>query len=256
MIIDEIKYNILSKFVNNKPEPVTNARRVRDAALMAAGTAFAEILTRYGIKKLPPKTYSRLIAPFIKEKKPSQFRLFNPETFIPNVVSGAILGAFDQDVKNAIIKSKFNKKLKENAIKALKKEREISFGIYPYKYKFEKTSGLEDITIKGIKGIGHLGKVIGYGLVPMGKGKLGVIGMKIVGRKNQFPLSHKIFGLGVKSGIATGAYLGGKELYKLINEKKYQNYTTLLRNNILTGRIQPDELNEEEIEAVKELGLK
>jgi hypothetical protein len=56
--------------------------------------------------------------------------------------------------------------------------------------------------------------------------------------------------------IGTGAIAGGHALYKASPGMPAQpNYTTALRNNVLAGKVSPDELSKEDLSSVKNLGM-
>jgi hypothetical protein len=97
------------------------------------------------------------------------------------------------------------------------------------------------------------------------------VNVKSIGNKIQnihkkiakFPDLSKQAGFGsyISSKIGQGAILAGTAVgtYKGINYLKHKqpyNYNTMLRNNILYGKIKPEELNSNELQEVKQLGWK
>lgn len=64
-------------------------------------------------------------------------------------------------------------------------------------------------------------------------------------------------GYGLKTGIVGGgSYLGYKGYRKFKKPNFKPNYTTFLRNNVISGNIKPSELSRNDMVAVRRLGLK
>jgi hypothetical protein len=93
----------------------------------------------------------------------------------------------------------------------------------------------------------------------VGRGALGGLGLFAKGLRpvaKTAPFGEKVFGVATKAtalgGAGVGAYAGHKALTR---PQSTANYNTFLRNNILAGRIQPSQLNRQELVAVRKLGL-
>ena len=145
------------------------------------------------------------------------------------------------------------KSMEENATHASNKAEEI-IDLYKGTFKekskdgFEKESGL----IGGVSGL--IGKTL--------KGTTGLLWKGVnprVGLKSwqKTPFHRKALSFGVRGGVGVGALYGGyKGIQRMSGPRSGENYTTLLRNNVLAGNVKPGELSQEDLISVKKLGLR
>lgn len=155
-----------------------------------------------------------------------------------NTLSGAGTGYFGPDIVNMIIKEK-----RGDIDPAIVKEKIREYGRLSDKSPFKKEAGFLQ---KGLglfsKGVAGAGTALRKGIsVPKDAGKL-----------------QKTWGWGVKGTLGAGTvWAGYKGVQSMKQKPSYQrNYTTLLRNNILAGKIDPAELSPEDMRSVRTLGLK
>ena len=210
MAISDITYKALSPHSGDKIVEPTLKSRAIDAAKWGIGGGAVETAARMLIHKIRGPIFP----------KP------NAQTIISSVVFGGILGAFDRDLRNAIIRAK---QKGEGAPKLLKSRDKAIFS-----FGLKKEAGIG-------KTLYRAGRGIGIGL--FGKGK---------------NLPEKVFGAAVKTtaigGAGLGAYKGIQAIRK--NRPGPNNYTAMLRNNILARNISPDELSVEDMESVRKRGMK
>jgi len=259
-MLNRLVYKIGKKTAGDKPVEITAKSRIRDAIIMTAATGIAETLARAAGSKLPPKIIKNL-AHIGLGSPTGKIKLFNVKSFVPNLAAATIMGAAQGDLRNMIINARNNNEPIKDVMRKMK-EYEKQFDVPEYD-SFNKSAAMRmpgRNLFKMLSGAGgaavHTAKTVGYGLLPMGKGKLGRASMKLVGRTKPFPLSHKVYGTAVKATALTGGFLGGRSVYRKIKGSGYkEDYTTFLRNNLLAGKIRPEELNTKEMEEVRELGM-
>lgn len=76
-------------------------------------------------------------------------------------------------------------------------------------------------------------------------------------RGAKIPFGRKVLSKTVRWGTVGGLGYGGYKLNKRLGAPRSgANYTTLLRNNILSGHINPDELGQQDLKSVKLLGMR
>jgi len=114
------------------------------------------------------------------------------------------------------------------------------------------------------------GKAIGTGVAATTKGATKFIGKGLAGTPKTIPsiavkggYRRSVLGgihtWGVRGGVgALGAagLMGASRLYQARKKLSGQNYTTFLRNNILAGNIKPEQLSQEDLVAVRKLGMR
>ena len=110
-----------------------------------------------------------------------------------------------------------------------------------------KTAGLSSSIVSGI------GKIIGTA----GK-SVGAVASGILPTRHNAKLGEKIVGYTVKGAAGAGIIYGAR---KYINDKNKstspkKSYTRYLRNNLMAGHINQNEVNKLDIEAVRKLGMK
>lgn len=110
------------------------------------------------------------------------------------------------------------------------------------------------IKISGIFGLAGGAMRGAYGLAK-GTAK-NVMGAAFSGTKGK-PIGNKIFTWGSRIGLGAGAYGAGKYVYnKMPGVPAQPNYTTALRNNVLAGKISPEEMSQQDLTDVKALGMR
>ena len=259
MGLNELEYNILSRAKLKGPEEITAGKRARAAATYAAVSGSTGVLSNVLAQKLPEN--AKILKYLLSGQQGKKIKTFDKKSLIGSLAFGAMYGLVSPDVKNAIARAKMDSSLKQEAIKAIRERGRMAGKVLPKAY-FEKQSAILPMLGKLVAGAGrtaaHSAKVLGYGMLPMGsRGKFGRTGMRLAGRKTPFPLSHKVFGAATKLTAGTGLFLGGRSIYRKIKDRDYpRDYTAHLRNNLLAGNISPDELNPEEMEAVRTRGMK
>jgi len=260
MVPSKFDYKILSlPKSSERLVDITPQSRIRDAALLAIAVGATETLARVAARRAPASLIKKLH--FIGLGSPTgKVKLFNAKTFVPNVAAATIFGSFSGNLRNAVAKSKMDVTLKDQAIKEIEKAKKAAN--VPSYDSFEKKAKIGKTVSSAVSAIAHTDKVLGYGLLPMGGGRLGRVGRRLAGRKTPFPLSHKLYGAAIKGGTIAGAYVGGKAIYKKLSgddtlKDGYtkEDYTAHLRNNLLAGHIKPEELSVEEMESVRNRGM-
>lgn len=115
-----------------------------------------------------------------------------------------------------------------------------------------KTAGLMQFVAKGAaKGTATLAGAVGKSLTPGGWTRY----YRRAGKSVPFGVSA--FKWGVRGTAAYGGVRGGMALHsQLSGPRSRENYTTLLRNNVLAGNIHPSELSPQDLASVQNLGLK
>jgi hypothetical protein len=70
------------------------------------------------------------------------------------------------------------------------------------------------------------------------------------------PFGSKVTIWGGRAAAGTGAYLGLKGSADYLSENKVNNsYDEMIRNNLLSGKINKNELTKDDAEAIKEIGM-
>ena len=93
-----------------------------------------------------------------------------------------------------------------------------------------------------------------YGL---GKGVIGNVVKGAFSSTKGKPIGNKIFTWGSRIGLGAGAYGAGKYVYnKMPGVPAQPNYTTSMRNNVLAGKISPEEMDPQDLADVRSLGMK
>jgi len=120
---------------------------------------------------------------------------------------------------------------------------------------FEKEASILDkMFTAGGKLIGGTTKAVGKGLAPRWGVKSG----------QKVPLGRKLWSVATYGGLGGGAIYGGTKAVQALDKstgpdhtrRSGANYTTLLRNNILAGKINPSELSQRDLVSVRKLGMK
>jgi len=256
MSIADIRYNILKRFAGDKvveptPKDIRNSVFKSTAIGLAVGP-----LARLAFKKFAPKNLTMFKTKLIfggasgiqKRIVPHDYKIITPGLIAGDAAAGTIYGLYQHDIKNAIARSNADPSKKPEAINKIKEM-----------HGFLKKAAFWGALAGAARGIGSVGKGIGYGLLPMGKGKFSTGVRKSFGFTNTPTLSHKAFGLAVKGGAGYGLYRGGKAVYDTVKRNTDTGageYTTMLRNNMLSGNIQPNELSVEDMESVRQRGMR
>lgn len=170
-----------------------------------------------------------------KNKKP-----FTPKMIAADAALAGAIGYYTPDIRNILIRARKDKE-----------ELKKLDGPFSKFHAMSKTGSWYGGIGKGIAGTG---KAIGYGYLPV----MGRLGKKIAGKPN-FTIPEKAWSAAVLGGTAVGGYTGGKALYNYARRQRDTRageYTTLLRNNILAGRVNPQELSTADMTSVRELGMR
>jgi len=171
-------------------------------------------------------------------------------TPIMSGLSGALVGASVPDILSYIAEEKKGKISKDES-KRLIKEKIYNSSLPP----FNKEAGISGKILKS-----------GWGLA---KGVSGLAWKGLNPRSGLLKGEKASFGRKALSAATYGT-IGGSAIYggsKLVNrmgknvgpdhtKRSGNNYTTFLRNNILSGNIQPSELSQRDLISVRKLGVK
>lgn len=174
---------------------------------------------------------------------------------IPASLSTATAAYFFPEHRNAVIdyhKHKDDKILKEDLKKYIMKEDDISnrskgvVSSIKNIHEMSKQSSVLPFLGKAVGSVaGAAGKVGGgffKGLTPVAK---------------TAPFSHKVRGIASKgialTGLGIGAYKGYQHVTRPTSEG---NYTTFLRNNILSGNINANEITDRDKSQINDLGMR
>lgn len=179
---------------------------------------------------------------------------------IPTSIAGLALGISALPFHNALVKYKQEKKIQEA-------EDAITQHFFPesdpgthVKNIFHTISKIKKSIPSGFsKEAKLMGKVLDKATELTGKGLWG--GTRAVTRslfplEKNAPIGEKILGGAVKSVAVGSVGYGTFKGIDYLKKKQPYNYTTMLRNNILHGKIHPSELNSNELQEVKRLGMK
>lgn len=240
-LLDKARYNLLKSYAGTEIKPVTTKRRVGFAARYGLIGGAAGIPLRLAVQK------------FTKGK-----RKLTPYGIAADVAIGTIMGAFSPDIRNAIVRANIDPSKKPEAMQklreAIREKQKARRAIMPLP-SFQKESAFWGTLARGI---GTGAKAVGIGLLPMGKRFSGAA-MRIAGRTKPFTLAQRAAGWTIKGGAGYGLYRGGKALYHTVQRERNTGagtYTTMLRNNLLAGRIRPEELSPEDMSSVRKLGMR
>ena len=183
---------------------------------------------------------------------------------VTNMLVGATVGYLVPKLHNTLYDYKKGLKSRENVINVSKimsaRSKKIGdtvrdLGSYISSYgKGDNPSGGLD------KKAGVLHSVGGR----LAKGTLSAVGttsdalIKGLGRTPKgATLSRKAFGLGVKGGAVYTGLKGAGAVRRAFNApRSSSNYTTMLRNNILSGNITQNQLTQPDLVSVRKLGLR
>lgn len=186
-------------------------------------------------------------------------KIFKRKTSLPlylaNAAAGAATGYFTPDVANifnAEARGDIDKQeakrllrtLDKSSIKAFDETKEVAelYGGINKKAAFVKS--VKNIAVKGAKGTGGL---LWKGMFPRYK--------ILEGAKT--PFRRKVLSFGVRGGALAGAGYGAFKGVQQINAPRSgQNYTTFLRNQMLAGNVQPEELSQRDLISVRKLGMR
>ena len=262
-IIDKAKFGILRPFVGTEViEPTAKSRTidaVKNLAIgVGAGLAFRALMR----KTIPVNLQKKMVYKSIRGPKPKfdpkiikdtvRLKGSTPMTIASDAAFGTIFGLYERDIKNAIVKANADPKKKDEALKLISDTS---------RFAREAGSMEKAAFFRGIaKATMGAGRAVGGGLFA-GLGKGGnTAARKLFGTgDNPLKFSHHVFGAAVKGGAAYGAFKGGKagfSAYKRLTHETPRTYNTLLRNNMLAGKISPQEMSPSDYQSVRKLGMR
>jgi hypothetical protein len=171
---------------------------------------------------------------------------------VPTAIAGFTAGLALPELVNALSKYKQqnnNEKIRETLKDVIMPEEDAGIIAKSLYDEFEKTKRIfskhASFTNKAINAINKTGletiKSVGKGLMPVSKSA---------------PIGEKIWGGAIKGSAGIGLGIGTYKGINYIRNSQPYNYTNTLRNNILSGSINPSELNSSELNSVKTLGMK
>jgi hypothetical protein len=174
---------------------------------------------------------------------------------IPGSLSAATAGYFFPEHRNEIIdyhQHKNDKLLKENLDKLHGSERNIYnrskevSGSIKNTIEMSKQSSIMPFLGKAIGGVAKAGWKTGgafaRGLLPVSK--TAPLGSRVMGKVSK--------GIAI-GGLGYGGYKGYQAVTRPVSES---NYTTFLRNNILSGNIKADEITDRDKTQINNLGMR
>jgi hypothetical protein len=172
------------------------------------------------------------------------------KSLIPTGIGGLVSGLTIPPTVNAIIRAKQNNN-SELARKALAASYFPEYDI-ARKIKLSLDQPIIDDSIEKQSGIvtGGVG-MFGKGVWAAGKR----LGKGLLPTSNKASFGTKALNVGIKAGAASGLGYGGYKAVQLSKKNRPPDYNTMLRNNIIAGKINPAELNEYELKAVREMGI-
>ena len=262
-MLDELKFKFLQQPAGNiVAEPAMKDRLIDAGRAVAIGT-IGETLIRLAMKKSIPLNKQIALKQLLAGKKKvvtEGVRLFSPGSFFFNAAFNTIGGLYGRDIKNAIAKANVDKTKKQDALAKFKEVNKYRAGMPT----FEKEAFFREIG-RGIGwGFGATAKAgrTFAGGVMMGapfKGDRVARRLLQIPGKDKYTMSQHVFGTGSKLIAGYGAYKGISSGYKAIKRFKTPyatNYTSMLRNNMLAGKIRPGELSYDDTASVQRLGTR
>jgi hypothetical protein len=190
---------------------------------------------------------------------PKTLLKINPSPAMVGALTMAGLGAgyFSPDIYNATLDANRNKISKKEAIDIIKQiesrqsmVNEKSNEVGRYYDELAKSASITGTLLKGgIAGVKHLTKGV------IGGSRLWAQGMAPVDKVA--PIGAKAFGLATKGVTIGGVGYGGYSAHKAFTAPKSgSNYSTMLRNNVLSGNVRVNELSPTDASQIQKLGLR
>ena len=177
---------------------------------------------------------------------------------LPLGIAGFAAGLGSLPLHNALVRYK-QKQQVEEAKEAIRAHLDSTSGLGSSVKSIGESIKNIHSTLAKTPDLSKQANFISGALGAAGRGAWGAakaVGSSLLPTPAKAPLGEKIMGVAVK-GVAAGGL--GYGTFKGIDNLKKSNtsdYTTTLRNNILSGRIRPSELNGSELQQVKTLGFR
>lgn len=236
-IKENIELDIIGKTIKSTDKPLSDefADRVRWSALGAITGAAAAALSTPG-----------LLQGKVRLKDLYKLRKVPISVF---ALGGVPLGWNAPRVHNKYleyIQGKATKKEAQKAYTKLVEETEDTIKRGPILFK--KTAGFLSVTT-------GLGAGLARGAAATAKRTGGFLGRGLIGSRG----TSKFHRLGVRAGfgaLAAAGTISGTRLYQSKRRLSGNNYSTFLRNNILAGNIQPNQLSQQDLMSVRRLGMR
>lgn len=176
-------------------------------------------------------------------------RRFSVPSYLAAAASSGTTGYFAPEIANVIRRESRGEIGRDEAGKLIRSIDD------PSRKVFKETKEISEL-------YGGIGKEAGIA-TGLAKGIYkGVSGTTGALWKGMFPgknpsIGRKALSYGVRGGIGVGALYGGyKGVKALTAERSGKNYTTFLRNQILAGNINQNELSQNDLISVRKLGMK
>lgn len=239
----DLAYSVSKKYSKSKNiKEITDKNRLTSGIISAlSAAAFSPLIQKYVARN------KKLSLPFALSQAAIGFGTgyFSPD--IANIIRRRKKGEFDEKEAKRQIKI-----LEDSASRKLHVNKEINDlygGVFKNKLDkgIEKKSSFFLNTVNLIRrGATGATKLIHRGFDPR-------VGLKSY---QKTPLYRRGYSFGFKTGvIGSGIYGANRVIHRSSMPRSTNNYTTLLRNNTLAGKIRPAELSQPDLMGVKKLGL-
>lgn len=165
--------------------------------------------------------------------------------------TGAMLGYLAPSLQNVILEGRRGDVTEARARKVFKEAYNI-----PDKALAKLTQAAREAKEMSKQSglISGAGKVVGGFAGAVGRS---LLPSRLGGFARTAPIGVKAFKWGVRGAAGVGAVAGGTRLWRATTgPRSGANYITMLRNNILAGKIRPEELSPADMAAVQRLGLR
>jgi len=233
--------------------------RLVDAAKWALITTAANIAARGASRKLMSRSGQRFMANVFggyPQRVSNPLPLFPAKGIVSDVLAGGIGGYFERDIRNALVRAKKDPSKEQEAMEKIKT---IALTQHPLMIErgLQKKAFWGRAASSAGKGLATAGRAGLAGLtlgMPFGGTR---VAQAVAGTKKFGPMAH-VFGWGMKGLAGVEAYKGGKAIYNVIQKNRPydRSYTRMLRNNMLAGRISPEELHPEDVSSVRKMGMR
>jgi len=170
--------------------------------------------------------------------------------FLANIASSATTGYFTPDIAN-VIRGEVKGDISSKEAKKIIKDFDL-----PSRKVFEETKEISKLYGSGFKKQAGIFRSAFRLAGSTARRTGGAIGKGIYVGKNP-SIRKRIWGYGVKGGLLTGAGYGTyRGIKRFSGPRSNANYTTFIRNQLLSGNIHPSELSQQDLIAVRKLGMR
>lgn len=228
----EIPYQMMRKVIKPTDKPVDTS--VKSKLLWAGLSGIASLAATAAIPRLILKVRTPVPA------------------LLGGAATGALLGYLTPSLHNVVLEGKRGD-VPEARARAVFKEAynipdkslaKLQRAAREVKEDMSKQSGIISAAGRVVRGFGG---AVGKSFLPS----------RLGGFAKTAPVGVKAFKWGVRGAAGVGAVAGGMKLHRRFGgPRSGADYTTMLRNNILAGKIRPEELSLADLASVQKLGLR